>query len=52
MLEYLKIKGFTPCATIPDPTNARYNWWLFKNTPELESCVEQYFTELPNRPKK
>ena len=52
MLEYLKNKGFAPCATIPDPTNERYNWWLFKNTAELEKCVEQYFMELQNRPKK
>jgi hypothetical protein len=49
MLEYLKEHGFTPCATIPDPTNVRYNWWLFESTPELDKCVAAYFEQLQQR---
>ena len=49
MLEYLKKRGFTPKATIPDPTNARYNWWLFDNTPEFERSVYEYFEQMNQR---
>lgn len=48
-LEYLIRNGFTPCATIPDPTNYRYNWWQFKNSAELEECVNRYFENLKNK---
>lgn len=51
MLEYLKKSGFSPFATIPDPTNDRYNWWLFENTPEFDACVKSYFEQLQNRKK-
>ena len=51
MLEYLKNNGYAPFATIPDPTNARYNWWLFENTPEFEALVSAYFEQLKNRSK-
>lgn len=33
-------------ATIPDPTNPKYNWWLFDNTPELEMDIEAYFNNI------
>lgn len=51
MLEYLKKKGYTPIATIPDPTNDRYNWWIFENSPTFEACVSEYFEQLKNRSK-
>jgi hypothetical protein len=51
MLEYLKKNGYAPFATIPDPTNDRYNWWLFENTPEFEACVSAYFEQIKNRAK-
>ena len=43
LLTFLKDKGFTPIATIPEPTNIKFNWWLFDNTPELQSCLNEYF---------
>lgn len=43
MLEYLKRKGFEPYLTLPDVTNPHYNVWRFKNTPELEKAIEEYF---------
>lgn len=46
MLNYLREKGFTPVATIPEPNNVKYNWWLFENTPELQKCVTEYFEQL------
>lgn len=46
MLQYLMEHGFEPYATIPEPTNVKYSWWLFHNTPELEKCVEEYFINL------
>lgn len=49
LLQYLKESGFTPYATIPDPTNVRFSWWLFENTPELQKCVDQYFKELKEK---
>ena len=45
VLKYLMDKGFKPCETIPDPTNPFYNWWQFKNTPELQVAVEEFFAQ-------
>lgn len=49
LLEHLKKNGFSPFATIPDPTNDRYNWWLFEKSPEFEKCVNAYFEQLKNK---
>lgn len=46
MLQYLKNKGFLPTATIPDIKNPKYSCWVFDNTPELETCIEEYFKEI------
>lgn len=43
LLEYLKSKGFMPEITVPDANNPRYNVWKFRNTPELEDAIEEYF---------
>lgn len=43
LLQYLMERGFTPEATIPDPTNPKYKWWLFNNSCELETALEEYF---------
>lgn len=43
LLEYLVKLGFKPAETIPDAENPKYNWWLFKNTVELETAVADYF---------
>jgi hypothetical protein len=49
MLEYLKKHGYAPFATIPDPTNEKYNWWLFENSPEFEKLVNTYFEQLRSK---
>lgn len=49
MCEYLIKQGFTPTATIPDATNPRFNWWLFEQSPELETAVNTYFELLKSR---
>ena len=46
LLQYLRAQGFEPYETVPDPTNPKYSWWLFENTPEFEKCVENYFASL------
>lgn len=46
LLQYLKERGHMESATIPDPTNPKYNWWLFDNTPELEMDIEAYFNNI------
>lgn len=46
MFEYLLQNGFEPESTIHDPTNYKYNWWIFKNSCELEACIEAYFENL------
>lgn len=43
LLEYLKKLGFNPVETIPDADNPKYNWWLFKNTAELNEAITAYF---------
>ena len=52
LLNHLKSNGFTPFATIPEPTNHNYNWWLFENSPELEKCINEYFENLKQRQLK
>lgn len=46
MLEYLRNKGFIPEATLPDMQNPKYYVWRFKNTPELEDAINEYFEIL------
>lgn len=46
LLEFLKKKGFVPIMTLPDVDNPRYNVWRFKNTPELEDAIDEYFANL------
>lgn len=46
LLQYLKERGYSERITIPDPTNPKYCWWLFDNSPELEQDIEAYFNNL------
>lgn len=46
LLKYLIDKGFSKYEVIPDPTNPKYNWFLFENSPALEMAIEAYFAEL------
>jgi hypothetical protein len=47
ILQYLVSKGFTKYEIIPDPTsNKGYNWFVFKNTPELQEALNDYFQEF------
>lgn len=43
LLQFLKEKGFIPVMTLPDVSNPRFNVWRFKNTPELEDAIDEYF---------
>lgn len=46
LLVYLMERGFQPCETLPDPKNPKYCLWTFKNCPELEECLDEYFAAL------
>lgn len=46
LLKYLVDRGFTKYEVIPDPTNPKFNWFLFDNSPQLETAIESYFNEL------
>lgn len=46
LLKYLVDKGFANYEVIPDPTNPKFNWFLFENTPALEVAIEEYFSAL------
>lgn len=43
LLEYLLNRGFTPELTLPDVNNPKYKIWKFRNTPELEEVLDEYF---------
>ena len=38
--------GFSPIKILPSPIDNNYNWWFFKNTPELESVIDEYFDNI------
>lgn len=46
LLIFLRNKGFIPEQTIPDLYNPKYLVWRFKNSPELESAIEEYFSQV------
>lgn len=46
MLSYLKEHGFLPYVTVPDIKNPKYSVWLFNSSPELERCIENYFSAM------
>jgi hypothetical protein len=47
-LNWLISRGFTDYEVIPDPTshNKKYNWFVFKRTPELNKAIEEYFAQF------
>ncbi len=47
MLTYLVNRGFTQYEVIPDPTSSKgYNWFVFKNSDELEEAITEYFAQF------
>ena len=47
MLNYLiNEKGMYPVYQKPDPNNPKYFWFMYKNTPELEEAIKDYFNEI------
>ena len=51
LLEWLLNRGFTPVKKIPDPTNPKYNWWLFESTADLTAAVNEYIEQVKTRDK-
>lgn len=49
MLDWLCNKGFYPEYSVRDKNNPRYNVWKYKNTPELEDAIDEYFAQLANK---
>lgn len=45
LLSYLRKRGFIPYATVPEVTNPVFYNWLFKNTPQLENALDEYFSK-------
>jgi len=44
LLEFLKNKGYNPIKTIPDPTDTKYNWWIFDaEQDEFNAALNEYF---------
>lgn len=46
LLIFLRNKGFIPEQTVPDLYNPKYLVWRFKNSPELECAIEEYFSQV------
>ena len=38
-------KGLYPHHQTPDPTNPRYSWYYYVNTPELEDYIDEWFSK-------
>ena len=45
LLSFLKERGFMPYEVVPDVNNPKFNVWLFKNTPDLEDALDEYFNK-------
>jgi len=43
LLSYLQGKGFNFIKTEPDKNNPKYTVWLFVETDDLRSAVEEYY---------
>jgi ribulose bisphosphate carboxylase small subunit len=46
LLQYLIERGFEPYTEMPDPTNYKMRWWLFKGTVELDEAIDEYFAQF------
>ena len=46
LLNYLLNKGFQFIKTEKDRTNPDYNVWIFIETPELRSEIEEYYSNI------
>lgn len=52
MYTFLINKGFEPTATIPDPNNYKFRWWVFDNTVELQEAIKEYFDNCTGKKVK
>ena len=43
---YLKGKGFSPIATIPDRENEKFFVWIFENDSKFGDALNEYFSQF------
>lgn len=46
MYDFLSKKGFTPFNVVTDKYDPSRVVWIYKNTPELEAAIEEYYSEI------
>lgn len=46
MLEFLRLKGFIPCQTLPDYFNPKFLVWKFEQTPEFIVARDEWFKQV------
>lgn len=46
MYDFLSKKGFVPFNIVTDKYDINRVVWIYKNTPELEAAVEEYYSEI------
>jgi hypothetical protein len=46
LVEYLRDNRFYPFAIVPDANNTKYNVFKYHNSPELEECLDRYFSRF------
>ena len=49
MMNWLCDRGYYPMYAVRDKDNPNYRVWKYKNSPELEAAIDEYFTWLQNR---
>jgi hypothetical protein len=45
LCSFLLQKGFNYELEKPDKFNPKYNIWIFKNTPELQLAIDEYYSQ-------
>lgn len=46
LYDFLSKKGFQPINVVADKYDSNRVVWIYKNTPELEAAIEEYYSEI------
>ena len=46
LYDYLVQHGFKPCEQRADKYNAKYMVWIFNNSEELQTTINEYYNKI------
>lgn len=51
LYDFLTKKGFKPFKQVTDKNDCKRLVWLYEDTPDLQTAVKEYYSEIPQKNK-